>query len=182
MTSGVLRPIGHCVLTTAGLLARRSVRLPTANVGLRVGFADGTTGRVYRETVLTGAATDRPCVLVVGFRLRLVHGAGHAVFRWESLANTPLFVGFPGFVSKLWLAHDDREVYRGIYQWNGVDEAEEYVRCLRRILEAVSAPSSVRHVVVPDAIRDDVVPARSCPQDTGDNSGWWRPVHREPAG
>jgi hypothetical protein len=29
------------------------------------------------------------------------------VFRAESILNTPLFAGFPGFVSKLWLAHDE---------------------------------------------------------------------------
>jgi hypothetical protein len=32
---------------------------------------------------------------------------GIALFRWESLLNTPLFVSFPGFVSKLWLADDE---------------------------------------------------------------------------
>jgi hypothetical protein len=43
-----------------------------------------------------------------------VRGGWHTGFRWESLFNTPLFVGFPGFVSKLWLAHDEHDVYRGI--------------------------------------------------------------------
>ena len=60
-----------------------------------------------------------PPVLVVAFRLRWVRGRGHALFRAESLLNTPLFVGFPGFVSKLWLAHDENGAYRGFYQWNG---------------------------------------------------------------
>jgi hypothetical protein len=53
-------------------------------------------------------------VLVVEFRLRAVRGLGHAAFRWESLLNTPLFAGFPGFVSKLWLANDDLGRYRGL--------------------------------------------------------------------
>jgi hypothetical protein len=64
----------------------------------------------------------------VAFKLRWVHGWGHPLFRAESLLNTPLFVGFPGFVSKLWLAHDDNEVYRGFYQWNGAQLADAYVR------------------------------------------------------
>jgi hypothetical protein len=46
-------------------------------------------------------ATVGPRVLVVEFRLRAVRGRGHAVFRRESLLNTPLFAGFPGFCSKL---------------------------------------------------------------------------------
>ena len=35
-----------------------------------------------------------------------------------SLLNTPFFVGFPGFVSKLWLANDEHGVYRGLYRWD----------------------------------------------------------------
>ena len=68
---------------------------------------------------MKNAVTDEPVVLVVAFRLRWVRGRGHALFRAESLLNTPLFVGFPGFVSKLWVAHDEGHVYRGVYQWNG---------------------------------------------------------------
>lgn len=40
------------------------------------------------------------------------------MFRPMSLLNTPFFVGFPGFVSKLWLANDEHGVYRGLYQWD----------------------------------------------------------------
>ena len=70
----------------------------------RLHLADGTSAPVYRETVADRGATLDPCVLVVEFRLRAVRGLGHAAFRRESLLNTPLFAGFPGFVSKLWLA------------------------------------------------------------------------------
>ena len=65
------------------------------------------------------AQVEAPVVLVVAFRLRWVRGRGHALFRVESVLNTPLFVGFPGFVSKLWLANDENGVYRGFYEWDG---------------------------------------------------------------
>ncbi len=99
----------RCVVSTVGLLRHRRIRLPSEHLGMCLRFADGTSARVYRETVVTGRVPADPCVLVVEFRLRVVRGWGHALFRWESLLNTPLFVGFPGFVSKLWLAH---EVFR----------------------------------------------------------------------
>jgi hypothetical protein len=76
-------------------------------------FGDGSRGRVYRESVVDHAPDAEPAVLVVSFRLGGVRGVGHALFRAESLLNTPLFVGFPGFVSKLWLAHDEHGVYPG---------------------------------------------------------------------
>src|SRR4051794_502858 len=94
----------HCIVSTAGLLVRRRLHLSAAHLGQRLRFADGTSSPVYRETVVDRVPED-PCVLLVAFRLRAVRGWGHTIFRWESVLNTPLFVGFPGFVSKLWLAN-----------------------------------------------------------------------------
>jgi hypothetical protein len=130
------------------------MHLPARRVGTRLRFADGTSARVYRETVVERGATLEPCVLVVEFRLRAVHGRGHAVFRRESLLNTPLFVGFPGFVSKLWLADDERGRYRGLYEWDGPRLAENYARALWRVLALVSVRGSIHYVVLPGLRRD----------------------------
>jgi hypothetical protein len=140
-------------------------------VGWRLVFADGTSAPVYRETVVDGTCLDR-CVLVVSFRLRLVRGWGHRLFRWESILNTPLFVGFPGFVSKLWLAHDELGNYRGVYEWDGPARAEHYARCLWRVLALVSVPGSIRYRVLPDRSVAGLLaqpPRSEAPE-------WWRPV------
>ena len=68
-----------------------------------------------------------------------------------------MFVGFPGFVSKLWLAHDENGVYRGFYQWNGAQLADAYVRALWWVLALVSVPGSIHYVVLPGLRRDDVL-------------------------
>ena len=86
-----LRSLSSCVVRTGVLLLRRAISQPTARVGQVLRFADGSHGRVYRETVVEGAGSDDPVVLIA-----------------ESELNTPLFVGFPGFVSKLWLARPTR--------------------------------------------------------------------------
>jgi len=88
-----LRALISCAASTVRLLWRGRIHLPSGHVGMRLRFADGTSARVYRETVADRGATRDPCVLVVEFRLRAVRGFGHNVFRWESLLNTPLFVG-----------------------------------------------------------------------------------------
>jgi hypothetical protein len=103
-----LKALGRCALRTAGLLGRRELHQPAGAVGRRVRWADGTNSAVYRETVADHAA-NRPCTLVVRFRLRGVRRPiFHALFRLESELNTVLFAGFPGFVSKLWFANDER--------------------------------------------------------------------------
>jgi len=167
-----------CVASTARLLWRRRVHLPTEQVGRRLRFADGTSARVYRETVVARDATQDPCVLVVEFRLRAVRGWAHAAFRWESLLNTPLFVGFPGFVSKLWLANDERGRYRGLYEWDGPRRADHYARALWRVLALVSVPGSIHYVVLPGLRRDELLARPQVLAGAGatDTAAWWRPV------
>src|SRR5215467_4716066 len=172
-----LRALAGCVVSTARLFWRRSVHLPAEHVGRRLRFADGTSARVYRETVVGRGAAEDPCVLVVEFRLRAVRGRAHAAFRWESLLNTPLFVGFPGFVSKLWLANDERGRYRGVYQWDGPQRADHYARALWRVLALISVPGSIHYTVLPGLHRAEIL---AMPQvlagPAAGRAAWWRPV------
>ena len=147
------RSVVRCTATSLAMLGRRQIRWPRQNVGRLIKFADGTTSVVYRETTVDREPRD-PCVLVVAFRLRGVHGRGHWWFRTESWLNTPLFVGFPGFVSKLWLAHDEHETYRGVYEWDGAGRAEHYARALWRVLALVCEPGSIDYRVLPGTRRD----------------------------
>ena len=171
-----VRSLCGCVFRTGALLRRHAISQPTDHLGQVLRFGDGSGGRIYRETVVQTAAVDSPVVLVVGFRLRWVRGRGHELFRAESLLNTPLFVGFPGFVSKLWLAHDDNGVYRGFYQWNGLELADAYVRALWWVLALVSVRGSTRYVVLPALRRDDVLTDPTVLEGIapGQRQAWWR--------
>jgi hypothetical protein len=164
----------RCALSTASLLRQRRLHLPAAHVGMRLRFADGTSARVYRETVAGRGATADPCVLVVEFRLRAVRGRGHAAFRGESLLNTPLFAGFPGFVSKLWLANDERGRYRGLYEWAGPQRAEAYARALWRVLALVSVPGSIHYIVLPGLRRDELLARPQLLAGPSSDAAWWR--------
>jgi hypothetical protein len=171
------RDLLRCMVRTAVMLARGRIHLPVRNVGVSLTFADGTVSRVYRETTVDRAPAAEPCVLVVAFRLRGIRGRSHALFRRESLLNTPLFVGFPGFVSKLWLAHDQQGVYRGIYDWDGAAAAEAYARALWRVLALVSVPGSIHYTVLPAEHREGLLAGSATPAATaGGGGGWWRVV------
>jgi hypothetical protein len=116
-------------------------------------------------------------VLVVEFRLRAVRGRGHAAFRLESLLNTPLFAGFPGFASKLWLANDERGRYRGLYEWDGPQRADHYARALCRVLALVSVPGSIHYMVLPGLRRDEFLARpQALPGAAADGAAWWRPA------
>lgn len=166
--------VARCVAASGAMLVRRQVHLPKHNVGRVLRFADGSTARVYRETSVD-RRTAEPCVLVVAFTLRLVRGRAHRLFEAESLLNTPLFVGFPGFVSKLWCAHDTFGAYRGLYEWDGPERARKYAAALWRVLELVSVPGSISYKVLPGLRRDEVLanPAAMTAAVQADHA-WWR--------
>ena len=158
-----------------GLLASRRLHHPRGYVGRLVPFCDGSTARVYREIRIDVPRVTDPCVLVVGFVLRGVRGSGHVAFQWESWLNTVLFAGFPGLVSKLWMAHDEHGLYRGVYEWDGADRARRYVDALNWVLGLVCAPGSIRAHIVPgmgreQALRDPAV------LDADGAGQWWRPA------
>jgi len=173
-----MRAEARCVAVTARLLARGLVHLPPEHLGLRLRFADGTSAEVYRETVVDRGPSEDPCVLLVEFRLRAVRGRGHAWFRRESLLNTPLFVGFPGFVSKLWIAHDQRGAYRGLYEWDGARRAEHYARSLWRVLALVCVRGSIHYRVLPGMSRDRLLegPEALSTTEPEPTTTWWRLV------
>jgi hypothetical protein len=172
-----LRSVARCAASTVRLLRQHRIHFPAGRARMRLRFADGTSALVYRETVIDRGPTQDPCVLVVEFRLRAVRGRGHAVFRWESLLNTPLFAGFPGLVSKLWLASDERGRYRGLYEWDGPQRAEHYARALWRVLALVSARGSIHYKVLPGLRRDELLGRPQLLADVAaDAAAWWRLV------
>jgi hypothetical protein len=85
-------------------------------------------------------------------------------------------VGFPGFVSNLWLAHDSQGIYRGLYEWDGADRAEQYARSLWRVLELGCEQGSIDFRVFPGLRRDEVLaePGLLGRQAPAEQRGWWR--------
>ena len=168
----------RCGRATVVLLARRRIHFPRRHLGTRLRFADGTAPVVYRETVVDRSAREDPCVLLVEFWLRAVRRRGHVLFRWVSLLSTPLFVGFPGFVSKLWLAADEHGVYRGLCEWDGPGRAEAYARALWRVLALVNVSGSIHYRVVPGLRRADLLgrPELLNGETGTDGRDWWRLV------
>ena len=84
-----LRALAGCFANVMRLLGQRRLHLPRGQVGMRLRFTDGTSARVYRETVVDRGPALDPCVLIVEFRLRAVRGRGHAAFRAGKHAQYP---------------------------------------------------------------------------------------------
>lgn len=181
---GTTRAVARSAAATLRLVFGGQLAMPRSLVGGRITFADGTTSTVFRETAARLPDAGEPAVLVVSFQLR---GFGrsrilHAAFRRECVLHTPLFAGFPGFRSKLWLADTAAWTYRGLYEWDGAAPAEGYASQLMRILRPVCLPGAVAFHVTTGVGRDEALGRPGTALGAGATGGgaWWRPCSWAP--
>ena len=177
LSASSVRAFVSSFVVTGRLLWQGRLRLVDELVDRHIEFADGGRFRVYRETVCL-APNRAPCVLVVRFRLRLVGRRAllHALFRAESLANTPLFAGFPGFRTKLWMTDERTGEYRGLYDWDGPERARAYATTLVALLRLVCVPGSVAFHIEPHVERDDYLRRVALAESGTPPQGWWAPA------
>jgi hypothetical protein len=149
--SGPVAAFTRSAVATFRLMAAGQLTSPRTHLDRRLRFADGTTSFVFRETAIRDHDPRDPAVLVVQFRLRAFGHRRflHALFRRECILHTPLFAGFPGFQTKLWISDTATGVYRGLYEWDGAERAADYADTLVRLLRPLSTPGSVRYHVIP---------------------------------
>jgi hypothetical protein len=185
---GPLAAFARSAVATFRLLAAGRLTSPSTYLGRRLRFADGTTSFVFRETAIRDPNPRDPAVLVVQFRLRAFGHRQflHALFRRECILHTPLFAGFPGLQTKLWISDTATGVYRGLDEWDGPERAAEYADQLVRLLVPLSTHGSVRYHVIPGIRRRDLFAAPGL-AGTGQEEGadnWWRlaePLEAAPA-
>lgn len=170
-----LRDYGGCAGRWVRMAAHHRLQRPHDLVGSTVKFVDGSTSRIFRETCVADAVTAEPVLLVIRFRLAFLGdvGALHTGFRHECLIHTPLFAGFPGFRSKLWLEDVDARTYRGIYQWDGDDAAAAYAGRMVALLAPFSNRGTARWHIAPGLLRSAYL-ADPAATDGGADDAWWR--------
>jgi len=178
-TFAALADYGACAREWVRMSSQHRLARPADHLGMALSFRDGTTSRVFRETVVVDAASADPVLLVIAFRLAFLDDVEllHAGFRHECLIHTPLFAGFPGFRTKLWLGDDGTRIYRGVYQWEGGTEAAAYARRMVGLLAPFSNRGTARYHVVPGLTRAEYL--RDPDATTGrESDAWWRLGYR----
>lgn len=96
-------------------------------------------------------------------------------------STRPLFAGFPGFRSKLWLAVERTGEYRGVYDWDGSERARVYATTLMALLRLVCAPGSVTFHVEPGIGRVEFLRPTRCAEPGAPPQPWWAVTRGEPA-
>ncbi len=116
-----LNPVSAFLKANLDLLTGR-LRFSRQRLGEKVTTSNGRSYIVFRQAFLAGAQPART-VFEVWFHPK---GMSARVNEWFSLLPTPFCVGCPGFVSKLWMVDKATGECAGLYEWETVQDAENY--------------------------------------------------------
>lgn len=125
------------------------VHFPRQRVGEMIEL-DGEKWVIFRQMVIDPrsgqpehpGAIFRPRFHVAGMSPRL-----NKIFSWLPV---PFFAGMPGLRSKLWLLNPQNGDFSGYYEWDSVEDADNYGHSLAaKFMTARSVPGSVSFRVMP---------------------------------
>jgi hypothetical protein len=138
-----LRTLGYQM--TGRLHTRRE------RIGTTFTNGDGREFIVFKETILDPAPSEAKMPQAV-FRVQF---QVPRIVRWRDrliiALKSPMFVGQPGFRSKLWMVDEKNCVYQGVYEWDTIQAAEEYAHS--------TSMAFMRSVAVPGGLSYEIVPA-----------------------
>lgn len=167
---GILNLAIHSTLQFLRLVESRSICLRHNRIGkmYRIVHAGNSTYTVFRETESRDGRSDPLSVLVVGFRLKMIGSNTflHWMFQRVCITSTPIWSGFAGFRTKLWLVDQNTKNYLGIYEWAGENNARTYAEWLGVILSPLSKEGSVWYELYSNQDLDSYVRARASSFDT----------------
>lgn len=71
-----------------------------------------------------------------------------------SLIPIPLIIAQPGFRSKTWLTGKDTGTFQGLYEWDNVDDAEQYWNSFPlKLMKSRAIPETLKYEII--EIKDD---------------------------
>jgi hypothetical protein len=143
----------RCAVRVVRLGWRRRLHIDESWMASAALLPNGRRFEVFRQTRCDGEPQGGDVTLAVWFHLRGMP-PGSRFRRWlferESILNTILYAGAPGYRTKLWMVDPETCDYAGLYAWYGADAAAAYGRYISRILRPLSRPGSVGFEVVTD--------------------------------
>jgi len=159
LSLGIQSIINFISLGVSGKLHLKRGRI---NETFRVGGGNYT---IFRETVSDQKTNFKPCVLIVGFRLKIIRSNTffHWLFERVCILTTPIWSGFAGFRIKLWLVDRKTKNYLGIYRYERSKNAKTYADYLTPILRFVSTRESVWYEIKDQEFEDYLKVAKQLP-------------------
>jgi len=139
----------HSLWNFLRLIAAGRLHFPRQRAGEAI-WLEGEKWIIFRQAVVD-RSEGQPERAGAVFRARF-HVAGMSIRQNTrfSILPIPFFVGLPGFRSKLWMVNPESSDSSGYYEWDTVEDAENYSRSFAAgFMTRRSVPGSVSFKVLP---------------------------------
>ena len=135
---------------TLGYALRGRLHFPKDRVGEVLKMGDKQEFVIFRQAIVD-PSQHQPEKPGASFRVRFhVAHMSPKQNRLFSLLPIPFFVGLPGFRSKLWMLNEASGDCQGIYEWDTVQDAENYASSFAmKFMTMRSVPGSVSYQIIP---------------------------------
>jgi hypothetical protein len=139
-----------------------NIRFSIDRVGKILTMEDGEAHTVFRE-VRVASSRSVPAESITMLKVRFKFAKfSNEINRRLSLIPIPVITGMPGFRQKTWTFCEETGYSQGIYQFESVQQAEDYRRSpVMRVLEKRSVPGSTSHEFFPGTLICEYLESRS---------------------
>ena len=134
------------ILQTLFLFLRGKVKFNHAIKGKSLRMADGAVFTIFRRVVIRSDMDEPQAWFWIRFKPANMSPQANIRF---SLLPMMVFMGFHGFRSKYWGVDPDSGLCQGLYEWQTVEDAENYAKSIAmRFMVNRSEPASVHWGIV----------------------------------
>lgn len=135
-----LNPISG-ITGTIKLFLSGKINFHPSSKGKRLTMEDGKSFSVFRHVNIQSEKGKPEAVFIVRFKPSDMGPNANILF---SRIPMMMFMGFPGFRQKLWCVDFETGLCLGIYEWQTLEDAENYSRSVAmRFMSHRSDPESV---------------------------------------
>lgn len=130
-----------------GLWLRGCVHFPKEQIGLTVKEKEDFV--IFRKVVVDPTKMQPPnpeAIFKIFFRFARFSLAVNKVL---SLIPIPFIIAQPGFRSKTWLFGKETNTFYGLYEWDSVEDAEQYWNSFPlKLMKKRSIPDTLRYEII----------------------------------
>jgi hypothetical protein len=141
--------ISTFIKTITGITTGK-IQFKRDEIGKTVQMLDGHRFTVFRHAIKKSKNQkgQKPAVLCVRFHLKGMSPERNIKF---SLLPMLFILGLPGFREKYWMINRRNGDFQGLYEWNSLEEAQEYVNSFAmNFMTKRSIPGSVSYEIIPE--------------------------------
>ena len=150
-------------LKTLGYLLRRRIHFPRDCIGEVLTMENGQGFVIFRQSIVNpspGQLEKPGAIFRVRFHVANMSPKQNKLF---SLLPIPFFTGLPGFKSKLWTLNESNGDSQGIYEWETVQDAENYADSFAmKFMKIRSVSGSVSYEIIPDRSMKEYLVSLRC--------------------